>query len=103
MFGLRRRAQIAYELIPRSAEGDPKIKQKQVDLSEPFLIGRSMQSEQANDSRRSPNGCLYIGANALVLPLAPKVSLLITTVFPKCSLSASKVPKVHQKVLEKGS
>ena len=38
MFGLRRRGRIAYEPIPWSAQGDPKIEEKKRHISEALFL-----------------------------------------------------------------
>ena len=40
VFGLRRRGRIAYEPIPWSAQGDPKLEEKKGHISEPLFLGR---------------------------------------------------------------
>ena len=42
VFGLRRRVRIAYEPIPWSAQGDPKIQEKQIHFSEPLFVNKQM-------------------------------------------------------------
>ena len=41
MFGLRRRGRIAYEPIPWSAQGDPKIEEKKGHISEAFFLSEN--------------------------------------------------------------
>ena len=46
MFGLRRRGRIAYEPIPWSAQGDPKIEEKKERISEALFLGKTYKKHE---------------------------------------------------------
>ena len=52
VFGLRRRVRIAYEPIPWSAQGDPKIEEKKEHISEPHFFSKKCKNYQ----KRAPKG-----------------------------------------------
>ena len=56
MFGLCRRGWIAYEPVPWSAQGDPKIEEKKGHISEAFFLGETYKKYE----KMSPK-CLQKG------------------------------------------
>jgi len=44
VFRLRRRVRIAYEPIPWSAQGDPKIEEKKEPFSEPLFLVKKLKN-----------------------------------------------------------
>ena len=52
MFRLRRRVRIAYEPIPWSAQGDPKIEEKKEPISEPLFVNKKCEK----DENKAPKG-----------------------------------------------
>ena len=101
VFGLRRRVRIAYEPIPWSAQGDPKIKEKNKRISEPLFLAKIRRYTKIKKTKRSPNGWLSFGGGAswaaLGTLLAFQSVLWPPEVSPSCFSEPTAPPKCPQR------
>jgi len=101
VFGLRRRVRIAYEPIPWSAQGDPKIEQKKGHISEPPFLGKKrkhLKKELQKVSKRvtSKTGWRLLGGSWGTF--GDPSRFLTQEVSPPRPQSAPRDPKMTPKV-----
>ena len=72
MFGLRRRVRIAYEPIPWSDQGDPKIEEKTQPISESLFLTKKHENLKKRAPKGLQKGDFISGVAPLGAPLEPQ-------------------------------
>ena len=97
-FRLRRRVRIACELIPWSAQGDPKIKEKTWHISEPTFLARKCKHIWKKAPTLVPKCESILGGGGLGGALRGIFWFLMSKIVQKCSKGVQKCSKSAAKV-----